>query len=111
MAVWRRLLDLTLVSLLGQTRPGVNGFAWWRSPQGTASTSPVITPRACTRGLRRPQARHLEHFADHARVDRLRFDGVLDPDGGRLTPDTARTGFGLELADRAQRFEEPGHGR
>jgi hypothetical protein len=26
-----------------------------------------------------PNLRHLEYFADHARVDRLPLDGVLDP--------------------------------
>jgi hypothetical protein len=30
--------------------------------------------------------RHLEYFSDHARVDRLLFDGVLDPTGGVLAP-------------------------
>ncbi|HEY5303298.1 MAG TPA: enolase C-terminal domain-like protein [Acidimicrobiales bacterium] len=41
--------------------------------------------------------RHLEYFADHARVDRLLFEGVLDPDGGVLRPDLSRPGLGLEL--------------
>jgi L-alanine-DL-glutamate epimerase-like enolase superfamily enzyme len=41
--------------------------------------------------------RHLEYFHDHARVDRLLFDGVLDPDGGVLRPDLSRPGIGLEL--------------
>jgi L-alanine-DL-glutamate epimerase-like enolase superfamily enzyme len=43
--------------------------------------------------------RHLEYFHDHARVDRLLFDGVLDPDGGALTPDLGRPGTGLELKE------------
>jgi len=41
--------------------------------------------------------RHLEYFHDHARVDRLLFDGVLDPDGGVLRPDLSRPGIGLDL--------------
>jgi len=44
-----------------------------------------------------PNLRHLEYFADHARVDRLLFDGVLDPVGGSLRPDQSRPGMGLEL--------------
>jgi L-alanine-DL-glutamate epimerase-like enolase superfamily enzyme len=40
--------------------------------------------------------RHLEFFADHARVDRLLFDGVLDPKGGFLEP-SDRPGLGLTL--------------
>jgi L-alanine-DL-glutamate epimerase-like enolase superfamily enzyme len=52
-----------------------------------------------------PNLRHLEYFADHARVDRLLFDGVLDPDGGALRPARDRPGLGLQLkrAD-AERF-------
>jgi len=41
--------------------------------------------------------RHLEYFADHARVDRLLFDGVVDPVAGSLRPDLSRPGLGLEL--------------
>ncbi len=44
-----------------------------------------------------PNIRHLEYFHDHARVDRLLLDGVLDPDGGVLRPDLTRPGLGLEL--------------
>jgi L-alanine-DL-glutamate epimerase-like enolase superfamily enzyme len=41
--------------------------------------------------------RHLEYFHDHARVDRLLFDGVLDPSGGALRPDLSSPGMGMEL--------------
>jgi L-alanine-DL-glutamate epimerase-like enolase superfamily enzyme len=47
---------------------------------------------ACVQNLR-----HVEYFADHARVERLLFDGVLAPDGGSLRPDPGRPGNGLEL--------------
>jgi len=41
--------------------------------------------------------RNLEWFHDHVRVERLLFDGVLEPDGGALRPDRSRPGHGLEL--------------
>ncbi|MEJ7721861.1 MAG: enolase C-terminal domain-like protein [Ilumatobacteraceae bacterium] len=44
-----------------------------------------------------PNVVHLEYFHDHARVDHLLFDGVLDPSEGMLTPDLTRAGMGLEL--------------
>jgi L-alanine-DL-glutamate epimerase-like enolase superfamily enzyme len=44
-----------------------------------------------------PNIRHLEYFHDHARVDRLLFDGVLDPHCGVLRPDRSRPGIGLTL--------------
>jgi L-alanine-DL-glutamate epimerase-like enolase superfamily enzyme len=54
-----------------------------------------------------PNLRHLEYFADHARSDRLLFDGVLDPRGGVLKPDLTRPGMGLELKRRdAERYRK-----
>ncbi len=44
-----------------------------------------------------PNIRHLEYFADHARLERLLFDGVIDPAGGALHPDLSRSGMGLDL--------------
>ncbi len=54
-----------------------------------------------------PNLRHLEYFHDHNRVDRILFDGVLEPHGGVLRPDPGRPGMGLELkrAD-AERYRE-----
>jgi L-alanine-DL-glutamate epimerase-like enolase superfamily enzyme len=44
-----------------------------------------------------PRLRHLEYFHDHVRIERMLFDGTLDPEGGRLRPDRSRPGHGLEL--------------
>jgi len=44
-----------------------------------------------------PNLAHAEYFHDHARVDRLLFDGVLEPRDGMLTPDLTGRGIGLEL--------------
>lgn len=44
--------------------------------------------------------RDLEYFHDHVRIERLLFDGVIEPKGGRLTPDRSSPGNGLSL--RAQ---------
>jgi L-alanine-DL-glutamate epimerase-like enolase superfamily enzyme len=41
--------------------------------------------------------RHLEYFHDHARIEQMLFDGVLEPSGGELRPDLSRPGNGLEL--------------
>jgi L-alanine-DL-glutamate epimerase-like enolase superfamily enzyme len=49
--------------------------------------------------------RHLEYFHDHARIERMLFDGALAPVDGSLRPDPDRPGLGIELktAD-AERF-------
>jgi len=44
-----------------------------------------------------PNLRHLECFHDHQRIERMFFDGTLDPEGGVLTPDPERPGLGLDL--------------
>ena len=44
-----------------------------------------------------PRFRHIEYFHDHVRVERMLFDGVLEPEEGALRPDRSRPGHGLEL--------------
>lgn len=47
-----------------------------------------------------PNLRHLEWFHDHVRIERLLFDGVLDPGGGSITPGAdGAPGLGLVLAE------------
>jgi L-alanine-DL-glutamate epimerase-like enolase superfamily enzyme len=51
-----------------------------------------------------PRLRHLEWFHDHVRIERLLFDGFLEPVDGVLRPDLSRPGLGVELkrADAAR---------
>jgi L-alanine-DL-glutamate epimerase-like enolase superfamily enzyme len=46
-----------------------------------------------------PNLRHLEYFHDHQRIERMLFDGTLDPDGGVMRPDPGRPGHGLTLRE------------
>jgi len=56
-----------------------------------------------------PHLWHIEYFHDHQRIEGLLFDGVLDPRGGKLTPDPGRPGLGLELrAADAARYRSAG---
>ncbi len=41
--------------------------------------------------------RHIEYFHDHVRLERLLFDGVLEPQNGMLRPDRSRAGMGVEF--------------
>lgn len=40
-------------------------------------------------------ARHVEWFHDHARIEQMLFTGALDPTGGHVTPDAGQPGHGL----------------
>ena len=50
-------------------------------------------------GVAVPNLRHVEYFHDHQRIERMLFDGALDPDGGALTPDPGQPGLGLTLRE------------
>ncbi|HVB54941.1 MAG TPA: enolase C-terminal domain-like protein [Candidatus Acidoferrales bacterium] len=41
--------------------------------------------------------RNIEYFHDHVRIEKMFFDGVIQPVGGRLRPDLSRPGMGLEF--------------
>jgi L-rhamnonate dehydratase len=44
-----------------------------------------------------PRAIHMEFFHDHARIERMLFDGFCEPKNGVMTPNVSRPGMGLEL--------------
>jgi L-alanine-DL-glutamate epimerase-like enolase superfamily enzyme len=46
------------------------------------------------------QVRHLEYFHDHVRIEKMFFDGVLEPRDGLIIPDLTRPGFGLEFKQK-----------
>ncbi|MFC0531711.1 enolase C-terminal domain-like protein [Phytohabitans kaempferiae] len=52
-----------------------------------------------------PNARHIEWFADHVRLEQMLFDGLATPAGGALAPQCERPGHGLALRlDDAARY-------
>ena len=49
--------------------------------------------------------RHVEYFHDHARIERMLFDGYREPVNGAMYPDLTRPGLGLEFKQQdAERF-------
>jgi len=55
-----------------------------------------------------PNLRHVEYFADHARLEPLLLDGVPAIHGGALHPDTTRPGHGMTLSERAAPYRLDG---
>ena len=47
-----------------------------------------------------------EYFYDHARIEKLFFDGFIEPKNGKITPDLSRPGLGLAFKRKeAERYE------
>lgn len=71
----------------------------------SAHTAPSLHAHPC---CALTPAVHVEHFHDHARIERMLFDGALHPVRGELRPDLSRPGLGLDFkrAD-AERFAVP----
>lgn len=109
---FRHMLDAGAVDVLqaDATRCGgitgllqVGALCTARSMPLSAHTSPTLHahPACAIHAMR-----HVEYFHDHARVERLIFDGALEPAGGDLVPDSSRPGLGIELRrPDASRYE------
>lgn len=81
----------------------VDGLCKARNLPFSAHCAPAVSAHACC-GME--SVIHIEYFFDHYRIERLLFDGTLDPEGGRLRPDRARPGLGIELKHQhAERYE------
>jgi L-alanine-DL-glutamate epimerase-like enolase superfamily enzyme len=102
-ADFRNLLDAEAVDCLqvDVTRcGGFTGFLGAAALAGhhgldvSAHCAPQASAHVCCAV---PRFRHIEYFHDHVRVERMLFDGVLEPAGGALRPDRSRSGHGLEL--------------
>ncbi len=73
---------------------GVNALCDARSMPLSAHCAPSIHAHP---GAAATRLRHIEYFHDHARIERMLFDGVLEPHDGCLWPDRSRPGIGLQF--------------
>jgi L-alanine-DL-glutamate epimerase-like enolase superfamily enzyme len=107
---FQRMLEAGAVDILQAdvTRCGgvanmirVDGLCKARSMPSSAHCAPAISAHVC---CAMETNIHIEYFFDHYRIEGMLFDGTLEPDGGKLTPDRDRPGLGLEFkhADAAQ---------
>ena len=108
---FRRMLEAGAVDVLqaDATRcAGITGFlnaaalCLSHSLPLSAHTAPSVHAHVCCAV---PSVRHLEYFHDHARIENMFFEGVIQPVNGMLHPDMTRPGIGLDFrrAD-AQRY-------
>jgi L-alanine-DL-glutamate epimerase-like enolase superfamily enzyme len=87
---------------------GITGFldaaslCWAKNVPLSAHCGPSIHLQVCCAV---PRAIHIEFFHDHARIERMLFDGFCEPVHGVMYPDLSRAGLGLELkAADAKKF-------
>jgi L-alanine-DL-glutamate epimerase-like enolase superfamily enzyme len=100
---FRRMLDAGAVDVLqaDATRcGGITGFLQvgalcdaYNMPLSSHTASALHAHPCCALG----RVRHLEHFFDHERIERLLFDGAPALVNGMMRPDRSRPGFGFEL--------------
>lgn len=100
---FRRMLEAGAVDILQAdvTRCGgvtgllrVDALCKARSLPFSAHCAPQIHAHAC---CAMETLLHVEYFHDHARIERMLFDGALEPADGTLVPDPSRPGLGIEL--------------
>lgn len=103
---FRRMLEAQAVDViqLDATRCcGITGFLQAAALANafqipiSAHTAPSLHAQPC---CALTNARHVEFFHDHARIERIFFDGAATPIEGALRPDWSRPGFGLEFKRR-----------
>jgi L-alanine-DL-glutamate epimerase-like enolase superfamily enzyme len=102
-ADFRNLLDADAVDCLQVDVTRCGGFTGFLRAAAladdngvdvSAHTAPQASAHVCCAA---PRFRHIEYFHDHVRVERMLFDGVLEPEQGTLRPDRSRPGHGLTL--------------
>ena len=66
----------------------------------SAHCAPSLHVHACCAA---EPVRHLEFFHDHVRIERMLFDGAMQPGEGMLRADPSRTGLGLDFRHKDAR--------
>ncbi|RKG81808.1 mandelate racemase [Corallococcus exercitus] len=107
---FRRMLEAGAVDVLQADASRCLGFTGFLQADALADAFHVPLSAHCAPALHLHVACaarrlvHVEYFHDHARLERMLFDGVPQPVHGALAPDLSRPGLGLELkrADAAR---------
>jgi len=108
---FRRMLSAGAVDVLQADATRCAGFTGFMKAAALCEAQPVPLSAHCAPSLHvhpccaLTPVRHIEYFYDHVRIERLLFDGVLEPAAGALAPDLTRPGLGLEFKrSDAQRY-------
>jgi L-alanine-DL-glutamate epimerase-like enolase superfamily enzyme len=103
---FRRMIDAGAVTILqaDATRcGGISGFmevaalCWAANLPLSSHCGPSMHLHVCCSV---PRAIHMEFFHDHARIERMFFEGFCEPKNGIMSPDLTRPGNGLALKEK-----------
>jgi L-alanine-DL-glutamate epimerase-like enolase superfamily enzyme len=100
---FHRMLDAGAVDVLQADATRCGGFTGFLQAAALCDAHHVPLSAHCAPSLHLHVGcavsclRHAEYFFDHARIERMLFDGVVDPSDGALRPDLSRPGIGLEV--------------
>lgn len=107
---FRRMLEAEAVDVLQLDATRCKGFTGFLQGAAVAASfgcpisahcAPTLHMHVCAA----TGCRHIEYFHDHARIERMLFDGFIAPVNGQLTPDRSRPGLGLTFKRKdADRF-------
>ena len=100
---FRNLLVAEAVDVLQADATRCLGYSGFLRAQALAETWPIPLSAHCAPQLHvhvcagARGVAHVEYFFDHQRIERLLFDGALEPKNGRLHIDASRPGNGLSF--------------
>jgi L-alanine-DL-glutamate epimerase-like enolase superfamily enzyme len=103
---FRRMLQAQAVDVLQADATRCAGITGFLGAAALCEAFGIPLSSHCAPALHLPlccaarPAIHLEYFHDHARLERLLFDGAAEPDQGLLAPDLSRPGLGLEFKEQ-----------
>lgn len=112
---FRHMLESEAVDVLQLDATRCKGFTGFLEGAAVAASFGCPISAHCAPSLHMhlgcaaPGFRHIEYFHDHARIERMLFDGFIAPVDGHMTPDRSRPGLGLEFKRKdAERFAVKG---
>jgi L-alanine-DL-glutamate epimerase-like enolase superfamily enzyme len=112
---FRRMLEAEAVDVLQLDATRCKGFTGFLEGAAVAASFGCPISAHCAPSLHMhvgcavASCRNIEYFHDHARIERMLFDGFIPPVDGRLTPDRSRPGLGLIFKHRdAERYAVQG---
>lgn len=103
---FRRMLEAQAVDILQADATRCGGITGFLGVAALCEAFAIPLSSHCAPTLHIPlccaarPAVHLEYFHDHARIERLLFDGAVAPGDGRLAPDLTRPGLGIEFKEQ-----------